>query len=151
MPKQPRRAERSGPGVKPAEDFLRVGMIGKFVAQAVQEHGGREQRDSDRRVPANVVKHDALSLEHSGDGAGRLRHQRKTFEPIAAPRAAQKPMPTEYQVTTNATESVGQYIAYAIAPKPPESAPIAAPASARRVGAKARISQSSSAAAGAAR
>jgi len=37
MTEQARRAERRRPAVETAEDFLRVGVIGEFEAQAVYE------------------------------------------------------------------------------------------------------------------
>src|SRR5690606_33640735 len=87
----------------------------------------------------------------SGPRIRRSRdHQRRNFEPISAPSAAHTAIANVYQVVTNATESVGQYIAYAIADTPPESAPMAAPVSVMRVGEKARMNQVSNAAAGAA-
>jgi hypothetical protein len=40
-----------------------------------------------------------------------LRYQRKNRDPTMAPKAAQMPIATAYQVATNATESTGQYMA----------------------------------------
>ncbi len=52
-----RRAERGGPAVQAAEDFLRLRMVGEFVAEAIQEHGGGEDRDRGRCVLADFVEH----------------------------------------------------------------------------------------------
>ncbi|KAF0176299.1 MAG: hypothetical protein FD124_118 [Alphaproteobacteria bacterium] len=49
-------------------------------------------------------------------------HHRNTRAPTTAPLAAQSVIATAYHVTTNGTESVGQYIAQAMAPMPPETA-----------------------------
>ena len=43
-------AEASGPAVEAAEDFLRLGVVGEFVAEAVEEDRGVEDRDGFRRV-----------------------------------------------------------------------------------------------------
>src|SRR5215467_8920495 len=75
---------------------------------------------------------DLIPPPHAGEDVAH-DHQRSTFDPISAPAAALIAIPTTYHVVTNATESTGQYIAYAIAPMPPESAPIAAPESVSRV------------------
>ena len=63
--------------------------------------------DAGKPQPSFAALTDTLSLTGRGDE----RYHRKNLDPISAPSAAHTAIASVYQVVTNATESVGQYIA----------------------------------------